>query len=210
MKKGYPLFVAAVLIFFLFTMDQRVSANTGQSDIGADIQAERFDDTFTMTAETAEGTLTVVQDKATKRFLSLEADYLNKKQEAEQFKLLKQVEVKEVGASTKAAVGRGTNTYNKWYYGKWRNYTVTFEQKTTISIVVWILAAIPYVERVAGLIAALIILWEIKAGYFSAKLDYKFLGGKDMQVREHLKIWEKKNYTKLLEYKVAERKVRGR
>lgn len=164
-----------------------------------------------MTAETAEGTLTVVQDKATKRFLSLEADYLNKKQETEQFKLLKQVEVKEVGASTKAAVGRGTYTYNKWYYGKWRNYTVTFEQKTTVSIVVvGILAAIPYVGRVAGPIAALIILWEIKVGYFSAKLDYKFLGGKDMQVREHLKIWAKKNYTKLLEYKVAERKIRGR
>ncbi|MDN7228055.1 hypothetical protein QWY15_12175 [Planococcus sp. N064] len=95
----------------------------------------------------------------------------------------------------------------KWNYGKWKNYKITIEEKATVAIITTaILGLIPYVGKLAAPVAALVITWKLKTGYFSAKKDFRFAGSYMLE-KQHLKIWKKSNYTQLREYKTADEKI---
>lgn len=227
MKKTLPVLMCMLLLFSIATANQNVLANTPQSASEPTFEGEKIDfgDRYTIVVTTAEGTLTAIQDKATQEFLSVEADYLSEKEEASQLEALKSVKVIEMTDSIPPVNGAivdssalvtnkdfSTNSiYNKWYNGHWKNYTITFEKKATVSIItVAILSRIPYVGWVVGPIAAILVLYQMKVGYFSARYDYMFLGGVNMKERQHLKVWENSDYTNLLKYTTKTKKTRGK
>lgn len=234
MKKIFLMFIAMVMVFSVFGFNNQASASMSVSAEEVDGPLKRADKvdkgkTFELTVETDEGVMVTVQDKATEEFISLKADFLNKKEEKEQLKLLNKMKIEEVSsvpgtttdsfAQSSADLAVTPNSlveaqrveYNVWRNGPWKNYKITFEGKATATIVTTlILSYIPYVGRIAGAMAAVFITWNVKVGYFSARKDTMLLGGFEVKHREHLKAWRYSSYTGLRSYKIKSYITQGR
>ncbi|PSL40976.1 hypothetical protein B0H99_103108 [Planomicrobium soli] len=143
----------------------------------------------------------VVRDKAKDEFISFSSEEWSRQEEKVELQKLNQASVQLDVSSNALSPG----LKGKWIYGKWRYYTIEIPDKAAaITITSLLLSYIPYIGKVVGAIASLVIIYGIDTGYFGAKHDYKLMNATYMVEKQQLKLFEKSNYTKLIKNEMKE------
>lgn len=168
------------------------------------IKTERYD---IISIDGPSGNMVATRDTAKDEYINLETDYLTAQEEQVQLDALNASSIQQTDLEPET-IAASRKTIGKWYYGKWKSYTVDFADKaTTTALAVLILGKIPYLGGVAATAATIAIAHGMKTGYFKAKKDYKIISGSYMMEKSHLKIYKKKNYTGFIRYVSGTRKI---
>ncbi|NQD65974.1 hypothetical protein HP456_08555 [Bacillus haikouensis] len=229
LKKGVSLTIASTLMVSAFAPYSKALANEGEQEksvvfeesvkLANEIfEVKQTDEGATMksTIIGEKGTMVTVMDKETKKYISLETDYLPQEEEREQLSKMNEATLKEVKIQKDEKEEIHIEKSNivapkavgEWYYGVWKDYEVSFADKTaTAAIASLIVSWIPYVGRVAGAAAAICVAYGMSTGYFSSRRDYKILSGSYMMERQNLKTYGDKYHMMLLDYSTSEKKI---
>jgi hypothetical protein len=205
-------FMVFILLLSTFFAASEAAAKSSQENVvfnenievmGEMYTARQVDDgaKVTTTLIGADDTVKVVRDKVKDEFISLASEQWTEQEEKMELQKLNQSSVKEE-VSGMALSGE---LKGKWIYGKWRYYTIDIPDKAaTITITTLLLSYIPYIGKVVGAIASLVLIYGMDTGYFGAKRDYKILNSTYMMEKQQLKLFEESNYTKLIKNEVKE------
>ncbi|MDN7240850.1 hypothetical protein QWY14_03565 [Planococcus sp. N028] len=212
LKAGIRYLVVFILLVSTFFAGNQAVAKKNQENVvfienievmGEIFTARQVDDgvKVTTTIIGAEDQVVVVRDKVKDEFISLSSDQWTGQEEKAELQLLNQANVtEEVTGNALSKELKGN-----WVYGKWRYYTIEIPDKAAaITITSLLLSYIPYIGKVVGAIASLVLIYGIDTGYFGAKRDYKLLNANYMMEKQQLKLFEKSDYTKLIKNEVKE------
>lgn len=204
------LMVFILLVFNSFAV--QASANHAQEKVVFNESIEVLGETYTArqvdngvivttTIIGANDTVVVERDKVADDFVSLSSEQWTVQEEKAELQKLNQSNLKEeVKGEAFSEEVKGN-----WVYGKWRYYTIEIPDKAAaITITALLCSYIPYIGKVVGAIASLVLIYGLDTGYFGAKRDYKLLNSNYMMEKQQLKLFEKSNYTKLIKNEIKE------
>ncbi|TWT14345.1 hypothetical protein [Planomicrobium sp. CPCC 101079] len=204
-----------LMVFILLVSSSfatQASANTNQEKVvfnesievmGEAYTASQVDDgvKVTTTIIGAKDKVVVVRDKVEDEFISVASEQWTLQEEKIELQKLNQSSLKE---EVKGNAFSG-DVKGNWVYGKWRYYTIEIPDKAAaITITALLCSYIPYIGKVVGAIASLVLIYGVDTGYFGAKRDYKLLNANYMMEKQQLKMFEKSNYTKLIKNETKE------
>jgi hypothetical protein len=212
LKTGVSFLMVFILLVSSSFASHHALANTRRENVVFNESIEVMGETYTATQIDdgvkvttviigAEDRVEVVRDKAKDEFISLASEEWTRQEEQEELEKLNRAAVSE----DVSANGLSPGIAGKWVYGKWRYYTIEIPDKAaTITVTSLLLSYIPYIGKVVGAIASLVIIYGMDTGYFGAKRDYKLLNATYMMEKQQLKLFEKSNYTKLIKTEMKE------